>query len=58
MFTPSALDGSVLTENMVFPLNIDLSTLDFKQRLGGLLSRYMPVCKFSHQGLQQVQTKA
>ena len=46
MFHPSALDSSVLTQEMIYPLNIDLSSLDFQQRLGHLLSRYMSVCMF------------
>lgn len=46
MLTPSALHSSALTRDMIYPLNIDLSSLDFQQRLGHLLSRYMSVCRF------------
>lgn len=46
MATPQALHSSVLTREMIYPLNIDLSSLDFQHRLGHLLSRYMSACKF------------
>lgn len=46
MFTPRTLHSSALTQDMIYPLNIDLSSLDFQQRLGHLLSRYMSVCRF------------
>lgn len=46
MSTSSALDGSVLTQNMIYPLNIDLRSLDFQQRLDGLLTNYMRECTF------------
>lgn len=52
--TPIALDRSVLTQNMIYPLNIDLSSLDIQQRLSHLLSRYMRVCMFSRRSFQQV----
>jgi hypothetical protein len=47
MFNPRALHSSGLTREMIYPLNIDLSSLDFQQRLEHLLSRYMRVCRFS-----------
>jgi hypothetical protein len=46
MATPLALQSSVLTREMTYPLEIDLSSLGFQHRLGQLLSRYMSVCKF------------
>ena len=45
MLIPRALHSSALTQDMIYPLNIDLSSLDFQHRLGHLLSRYMRVCK-------------
>ena len=46
MSTPRTLHSSALTHDMIYPLNIDLSSLDFQQRLGHLLSRYMSVCRY------------
>lgn len=46
MSTPRTLHSSALTHEMIYPLNIDLSSLDFQQRLGHLLSRYMSVCRY------------
>lgn len=35
-----------MTQEMFYPLSIDISSVEFQQRLGHLIARYLSVCKF------------
>lgn len=44
---PSRVQESVaMTQEMFYPLSIDISSVEFQQRLGHLIARYLSVCKF------------